>query len=138
MYQGRAMKYFKLSCVILGFLIFVGLFVPSLVNCPPLNQNDEAELDIEMLQTAISVYYKKNNRLPENLGNLIDGSIIYIQRLPKDPWVIDYQYSIVSADSFLLWSKGSILNSDALVLSAYKYEGNSFIKVVIDKSGFGT
>lgn len=138
MYQGVPMKYFKFSCVILGFLILVGLFAPSMVDCPPLNQNDEAELDFEILQTAISLYYKDNNRLPEHLGNLVDGTIIYIKRLPQDPWVIEYQYSVVSANSFLLWSKGSILNSDAIVLSAYKYEGNSFKKVVIDKSGFGT
>ena len=138
MYQGPSLKYFKFSCVILASLIVLSIFVQTMIICPPLSQNDKAELDIKALETAILLYHKDNNRLPENLGNLTKDSIPYIKRLPKDPWVNEYQYNIVAENSFLLWSKGSILSGKPLVLSAYKYDGNNFIKVPLNESEFGT
>jgi len=137
MYQGRAMKYLKFSFATLGLLIVLSLFVPSMIICPPLSQRDNAELDINVLKISISLYYNDNNHLPENLEDLITD-VPYIKRLPKDPWAIEYQYNIVSAGSFLLWSKGSILSGEPLVFSAYNYDGSNFIKVPINDSEFGT
>jgi len=131
-------KYFKFSCVILTLLIVLSLLVQRVIICPPFSQNDKAELDIKALETAISLYHKDNNRLPENFGNLIKDSVPYIKRLPNDPWENEYQYNRVSENSYLLWSKGSILSGESLVLSAYKYDGKNFIKVPVNKSEFGT
>ncbi|TMP26936.1 hypothetical protein CWB99_16675 [Pseudoalteromonas rubra] len=133
----NAMKHLKFSCLVFGCLIVLSLIIPRLVVCPPLSKNDEAALDIESLRAAISLYYIHNDRLPENLGNLMQGSILYIAQTLKDPWITDYQYSILSEDAFLLWSKSSILNGNTLVLFAFRYDGHSFRQVAIEQSSFG-
>jgi general secretion pathway protein G len=82
-----------------------------------------AKVQIELMSTAIDMYYREFGRYPsteEGLAILVqeltlDGSsddqtIRFIKKLPLDPWGNNYQYrspGLVNTSSYDLWSFGA-------------------------------
>jgi len=107
--------------VILGLL--VTLVAPNVLGQQEKAQVKKAQVDIQMLSSALSMYKLENYNFPSTSQSLealvnkpsgspeaLNWSSSYVNRLPKDPWGNPYVYlepGSKSKQGYDLWSYGA-------------------------------
>ncbi len=95
--------------VIIGML--ATMILPRVLNRQDQAFVAKAKSDIQALSTAVKLYKLDNFKYPDSLSQLVStggGSSAYLDRLPKDPWGNEYQYTSSGSHlDFDLWSFGN-------------------------------
>ena len=63
-----------------------------------------AEIRIRQLSEIVTIYYMRNEELPETFEDLVE--IEMLREVPVDPWGNEYVYEVEGKRDFVLLSKG--------------------------------
>lgn len=113
--------------IIILFLCILSIVVPT-IHHPIINTKaKQAQIYIELLSQAVTVYHDEFGTIPnENQGLAILVENDVIKEIPLDPWGERFVYSTPSSDSFVIYSLGSMLFGEKVVISAYVNSENGF------------
>lgn len=113
--------------IIILFLGILSVVVPT-VHHPITNTNaKQAQIYIELLSQAVAVYHDEFGTIPnekQGLAILVENDVL--KELSIDPWGERFVYSTLSSDSFLIYSLGSMLYGEKVVISVYVNSENGF------------
>jgi general secretion pathway protein G len=122
--RARGFTLIEIMVVVIIIGLLAAVIVPSVINKVDEARVSKAKADIASLETALTMYRLDNSKYPttdQGLQALVvqptDPSIRhwrqggYLQRISKDPWGADYQYSLPGThgkeyDLFTLGSDG--------------------------------